>query len=195
MWTRFNNSFDITLCIPQISKYVSSQEQYKNNLNTARKDIESLCRWSWVDDLKLNINTRDNFELNELYLTAIWSSIESGDEWLVWRWNRINWVISPLQPMSMEWACWKNPVYHIGKLYYLGAQKISEKIFDTYKIRNEVFLVSQSGRDLVDPRKTLVYLDTISSVDFDIINALVEQELLKLPLLTEGIINSEYSLW
>ena len=69
----------------------------------------------------MSINTRDDAARQELYLTAIGSSIESGDEGVVGRGNRANGLISMLRPMSVEGVSGKNPVYHVGKLYNLAA--------------------------------------------------------------------------
>ena len=77
------------------------------------------------NNVSVSLNTRDNFDTNELYLTVIGSSIESGDEGLVGRGNRINGLISSGRPMSMEGACGKNPVYHVGKLYNLCTLNIA----------------------------------------------------------------------
>lgn len=150
---RYRNDFKITMCIPQIASFVSDISDYKNNLTIIRENILQIVdkKNILLDKFELAINTRDNYELCELYLTATGSSIESGDEGLVGRGNRINGLITPLRPMSMEGAAGKNPVYHIGKVYYAFAQEISEKIYKKFNISNEVFLGSQSGRDLFDP--------------------------------------------
>lgn len=46
--------------------------------------------------------------------------------------------------MSMEGAAGKNPVYHIGKIYYVAAQKLAEVISRTTGSYTEAYLVSQS---------------------------------------------------
>ena len=60
------------------------------------------------------LNVRDLPERDELYLTYTGSSIESGDEGVVGRGNRVNGMITPLRPMSVEGASGKNPVYHVA---------------------------------------------------------------------------------
>ena len=125
-----------------------------------------------------------------MYLTAIWSSIESWDEWLVWRGNRINGVISPMKPMSMEWAAGKNPVYHIWKIYYIAAQKLAEKIYQLTWAYSEVFLVSQSWRHLLDPWKILVYSD-FSRENKDAVYELIENEIKSIPEITDNFLKWE----
>ncbi|MBU1110525.1 methionine adenosyltransferase [Patescibacteria group bacterium] len=188
------NSFHVTMCIPQIANHVRSADKYKANIESARNTIYEVARSLKIKSLELNINTRDNFETTELYLTATGSSIESGDEGLVGRGNRINGVISPFKPMSMEGACGKNPVYHIGKIYYIAAQQISEKIYKNFGIPNEVYLVSQSGRELIDPWKTCVVVDQ-GFIEIDKLRKFIEAEHKKIPSITQGVLDQKYRLY
>lgn len=142
----------LTICIPQIARYVKDLNEYKSHLSVTREFVSVLIKEECGSkDYELHINTRDNYELAELYLTAIGSSVESGDEGLAGRGNRVNKLISPTKPMSMEGSCGKNPVYHIGKVYYAAAFEIANRIYEQLGIENEVYLISQSGRDLLDP--------------------------------------------
>lgn len=191
---RHKDNFDITLCIPQIAQFVKNSGEYKKNIEFCRKTIETIARKAGVKTLDLYINTRDNFETTELYLTAIGSSIESGDEGLVGRGNRINGVISPMRLMSMEGACGKNPVYHIGKVYYVAANEISKKIYKKFGVANEVALVSQSGRDLLDPWITFVALPH-NFKDTAYITSLIEKELREIPKITNLLIDQKIQLY
>ena len=194
MWTRFRNEIDLTLCVPQICTYVKNIDEYKSNIELIKTTINDIFQQNNnklnIDKFTFHINTRDDYATCELYLTATWSSIESWDEWLVGRGNRINWVISPMKPMSMEWAAGKNPVYHIGKIYYIAAQKIAEKVSDLTWSYVEVFLVSQSWRSLIDPWKTLIFVDEKYVWDPSIID-LVDKELHNIPLITQDFLNGK----
>lgn len=194
MGFRHRQQFGITMCIPQIANYVTSADAYKNNQLNAVKEIHKIAKNLGIDKLELNINTRDNFDTVELYLTAIGSSIESGDEGLVGRGNRINGVISPTKPMSMEGACGKNPVYHIGKVYYVAANEISKKIYKKYKIPNEVALVSQSGRDLLDPWAIFVTLP-IKFTNSDSVKKFIENEIKLIPEITKLLLKQSIQLY
>lgn len=194
MGFRNNDNFELTICIPQIAQYVKNQREYKNNIVVCRKTIEYIAKKDGVKKLNLSINTRDNFETSELYLTAIGSSIESGDEGLVGRGNRINGVISPMRLMSMEGACGKNPVYHIGKVYYVAANEISKKIYKKFGIPNEVALVSQSGRDLLDPWVTFVAVPS-NFTNATAVYSFVEKELKAIPKITNLLIKQRLQLY
>ena len=188
------NNYYITMCIPQIANFVKNLNEYKANLKIARKKVEEIIKKYSINNFELNINTRDDYSVRELYLTATGSSIESGDEGLVGRGNRINGVISPNKPMSMEGSCGKNPIYHIGKIYYLAANEIAKKIYKKFGIKNEVFIVSQSGRYLLDPWIIMVNIQN----DFhkkDVIEKLVLEEIKKIQSLTSKIINNKFKLF
>jgi S-adenosylmethionine synthetase len=182
----------MTICIPQIADKVKSIDDYKNNLETVRKDIIKIAN-KYKDKIKqfdLSINTRDNFETNELYLTATGSSIESGDEGLSGRGNRVNQVISPNKPMSIEGSYGKNPVYHVGKVYYLFAFELAQEIYKKFGIKNEIYLASQSGRDLLDPWIIVVVVPS-SFYNLKQLNNFVSKELKKIPKITTKIINNK----
>ncbi len=190
---RYKNDVNITICIPQIANFVKNLKKYKDNLNKAKEIIYKIQKRYNFDDFKLNVNTRDRYKICELYLTAIGSSIESGDEGLAGRGNRVNGVISPLRPLSMEGACGKNPVYYIGKIYYLAANSIANKIYKRYKIPNEIYLASQSGRDLLNPWITLVVVPGHFDRNEEL-NRLIKQELKNISLLTRQIIKNKFNM-
>lgn len=188
------DNYYITMCIPQIANFVKNLSEYKVNLKMARKKVEEIIKKYSVNNFELNINTRDDYGVRELYLTATGSSIESGDEGLVGRGNRINGIISPNKPMSMEGSCGKNPIYHIGKIYYLAANEIAKKIYKKFGIKNEVFIASQGGRYLLDPWIIMVNIQN-NFHNKDVIKKLVLEEIKKIQSLTPKIINGKFKLF
>ena len=65
------------------------------------------------------MNTADGETADSVYLTVTGTSAEGGDDGQVGRGNRVNGLITPYRPMSLEAAAGKNPVTHVGKLYNL----------------------------------------------------------------------------
>ncbi|MDI3543733.1 MAG: S-adenosylmethionine synthetase [Candidatus Woesearchaeota archaeon] len=196
MGTKIGDSIDMTLCIPQISMYVESEIKYKENLEIMHNYIYNFVKKRFSNfNIKININTRDDFETGELYLTAIGSSIESGDEGLVGRGNRINRLICQTKPYTMEGAAGKNPVYHTGKIYNLAAQELADKISHKVKTYVEVFLISQSGRLLIDPWKTVIGVERkLDEKEKDTLTKFVKEELKKIPEITKKIINRKLKI-
>lgn len=194
MGVRNKEKLFITICIPQIAGQVRNLDEYITNLSKARKFINEIIAQHNIHDCELQINTRDNYELVELYLTAIGSSIESGDEGLAGRGNRVNKLISPTRPMSMEGSCGKNPIYHIGKIYYVAAFSLANKIYEQFGVENEVYLISQSGRDLLDP--WIVAINVPPEFGFEIgLKQIIENEIKQIPKITKNIIERKINLY
>lgn len=176
MVCRKNWDLHITLCVPQIALYTPDLETYierKKTIYTLVHQITSTLAPSYK--AHISINTRDNHDINELYLTAIGSSIESGDEGVVGRGNRPNGLISIMRSMSIEGASGKNPMYHIGKLYNILAMEAAKRIFSETNRPTTVCLVSQSGGDFVDPWFVAIEQAGLNKVDEVRIHQIVEE--------------------
>lgn len=195
MGVRVKNKKSITICVPQIAKYVPSQSTYKENTEIIKSLIKEYLHDIYSDnDVELFINTRDNYEKQDIYLTAIGSSIESGDEGLVGRGNRINGLITPLRPMSIEGVCGKNPVYYVGKMYNIVAFNIANRLYDETNQANEVFLVGQNGRDLLSPWKSIVRIYGPQPNE-ELISSVVEKKLKEIPKITQKLLRKEIKLY
>ncbi|MBU2589519.1 MAG: methionine adenosyltransferase [Nanoarchaeota archaeon] len=196
MALKINKNINLTLCIPQISKFVQNKQQYKKNLKIMHQYIYNFIAKKFpYFKINLFLNTRDDFETGEIYLTAIGSSIESGDEGLVGRGNRINQLICQTKPYTMEGAAGKNPVYHIGKIYNLAAQEIANKISKKIKTYSEVFLISQSGRLLIDPWKTIVGIEKeLNKKEIDNLKKFIKKELNNIPQITNKLIKKQFKI-
>lgn len=157
MVVRQGSEVHITACVPQIAVHTPGLAAYTGRRAQARDLIRDLAQSIAPHCLiEVSVNTRDDDERRELYLTATGSSLESGDEGVVGRGNRANGVISMLRPWSAEGVSGKNPVYHVGKLYNLAAQRAAEQLHAETGQTVAVALVSQSGRDLDDPWQVIV---------------------------------------
>ncbi len=195
MAVRNNSKVDITLCLPQIAKYVISEAMYKTNLKQVEEFINNkLVQFLHGYTFTFRYNTRDDYVKGDFYLTVTGSSLESGDEGVVGRGNRINGLITPFRPMNLEGACGKNPLYHTGKLYNIVSQNIAKKISDNTGIYCEVFMVGQSGQLLLDPWTVIVRtsdtaLTTKQAMDF------AKEEIAKIPQITSSLLRNELMLW
>lgn len=181
---RIDRTLELTIAIPQIADHVPDLETYDANLRQVEADIRAFAADRVPEyDVAVFTNNRDDYEAGELYLTAIGSAIESGDEGLVGRGNRVNGLITPTRPMSLEGQCGKNPVYHVGMLYNIGARRVARRLHEEFGTRATVHLISQTGRTLVDPWKTLVTVD--DDIDREAAKATIRSELADIPEITE----------
>ncbi|QIY94494.1 methionine adenosyltransferase [Streptomyces sp. S1D4-11] len=179
---------DVVLCVPQKSSYVDSRATYLDNKHTVLAECERLVALRLPDaPVRFRLNVRDVPEKDEFYLTYTGSSIESGDEGVVGRGNRVNGLITPLRPMNMEGANGKNPVYHVGKLYNLAATRLAQHLHTEFGGHAEVHLVSATGERLDRPWRILVRLSS-DDAQPEQVQALVTEALAAFPALTEEIV-------
>ena len=141
------------------------------------------------------MNTRDNYEKNDMYMTVIGSAIESGDEGAVGRGNRPMGLIPFSRHFSMEASCGKNPVYHTGKIFSAIGNEISREIYDKYHVENTVYMTSKMGDEMENPWNVSVELnEDVSTKIRDGINKIVNKYLKKHYDVTKKIINGKIKL-
>ena len=193
MGIRKDKNIEVTCCIPLISKYVNNLEDYKEKINDVKNDIRNIIKDNFPDNnIRIYLNTRDNYANNDLYMTLIGSAIESGDEGAVGRGNRSRGVIPFCRNLSMEAPCGKN---HTGKIFTAIGDVISKKIYDKYKIENVIYLTSKMGDDITNPWNISVELhnnvsdDIIKEIDLMIVNIINNHE-----KITKDIVNSNIKL-
>jgi S-adenosylmethionine synthetase len=185
---------DIVLCVPQKSCHVASRCHYLANRHTVLAECRRLAA-ERVPDLpaRFRLNVRDIPECDELYLTYTGSSIESGDEGMVGRGNRVNGLITPLRPMNIEGANGKNPVYHVGKLYNIAARRIAQRLAEATGDYAEVHLVSATGEPLARPWRVVVRL-VADGMPIDRVHAVLLDVLDNFAALTSEIITTDLVL-
>lgn len=144
--------------------------------------------------VEVAVNTADDLENESVYLTETGLSAEMGDDGMVGRGNRTNGLINPYRPMTMEAACGKNPVTHVGKIYNVLAIQIAKKMHhELHTDYSEVRLLSQIGAPITEP--LAVDIETTRSDADQQIVSLVEEQLEQLPSLTDQIIRGEVQLF
>ncbi|MDH6132803.1 S-adenosylmethionine synthetase [Kitasatospora sp. MAA4] len=180
---------ETVLCVPQKSALVADRGHYLANKDEILAECGRFAQQHLRDtEVSFRLNARDVPEKDELYLTYTGSSIESGDEGVVGRGNRVNGLITPLRPMNMEGASGKNPVYHVGKLYNLAAVRLAERLHAETGGYAEVHLVSATGQRLDQPWKVLVRLSA-EDAPLDKVQAQVAQALAGFPELTDELVH------
>ena len=181
----------ISHLIPDLDHYLSVKEQVINEVH----DLASKL----VPDfnVKVYLNTADRPEKGIVYLTVTGTSAEHGDDGATGRGNRINGLITPTRPMSLEATAGKNPVSHVGKIYNVLAKRIADKIAGKVHGIKEVYveILSQIGRPITDPWiasiRVIGDFETLPSNIRGEIYSIVEEELDKAPALTEILLREE----
>lgn len=185
---------DVVLCVPQKCDHVPDRQAYIAHRDEVLDECYRLAA-SELPELKaaFRLNVRDIVEQDELYMTYTGSSIESGDEGVVGRGNRVNGLITPLRPMNLEGANGKNPVYHVGKVYNVAAQRIAQRLHDQLGCAAEVHLVSATGQPLSEPWQTVVRLGSADVAEADV-RTIVSAVLSNFPVLTREIVYGDLRL-
>lgn len=182
MAVRHKKAVDITICIPQIARYVRSLEEYQSNLEIASQEVMNiLLQYYSADNINLSVNTKDDYEKRNVYLTVTGASL-SGDIGVVGRGNRPNGLITANRPMSIEGTCGKNPRYYSGFIYAVASRKIADRVCSETQKPCVVEIVSQNGGDLLRPWKTFVIT---GFNDERLVEELVRREFQKVPEITK----------
>ncbi len=104
--------------------------------------------------VSVDVNTADDPVAGSIYLTVTGTSAEAGDDGEAGRGNRVNGLIAPFRPMTMESVAGKNPVTHVGKLYNIAASLIAQRLVDDVPalVEAQCLIVSQIGFPLDRPQ-------------------------------------------
>lgn len=127
-------------------------------------------------------------------------SAEMGDDGQVGRGNRVNGLITPGRPMSLEAAAGKNPAAHVGKLYNVLAHVTAHAICrEIPEVREAtVKIVSMIGRPVDQPQAVAVDVSLSSEASPalpDRIRALVSAQFDGMDELTRRIVHGEIPVY
>ncbi len=146
---RTGSRMEITVACALVGRHVANLADY-----FAKKEAIRRLAASAADGAAVAINAADGDTAQSIYLTVSGLSAESGDDGEVGRGNRVNGLITPYRPMSLEAAAGKNPVTHTGKLYNVLAGRIAAALVAEVQGVEEAhcFLLSRIGSPLDEPQ-------------------------------------------
>lgn len=156
MASRIGKDITLTVACAMVDRYLTDADAYKSAMVQLKNEVtDNALKIIGNEDInvKVDVNTGDDYSRNVYYLTVTGMSQEMGDDGSVGRGNRCNGIITPYRPMSMEATSGKNPITHVGKIYNvmskLVAEEISKEIGPEVEIR--VRLLSQIGKPISQP--------------------------------------------
>ncbi len=198
MGVRIKDRIRITVACAFVDRYVESLEDYLNKKEEVKKSVEELATSLTDKEVEVFFNTADNPEGGSVYITVTGTSAEQGDDGQVGRGNRVNGLITPYRPMSLEAAAGKNPVSHIGKIYNVVANIISERVVKEVEEVEEAYcyIVSQIGKPINEPQVCDVKVRTHRDIRgiSELITKIATEELDKMPETWKGFLNKEFSV-
>jgi S-adenosylmethionine synthetase len=144
MGLRRGKVLDLTVAMPFISRYVSSEKEYFARKDIVHKEMMSfLEKYTAFKLIEVHLNTLDEMGrgLGGIYLSLLGTSAEDADSGQVGRGNRVNGLISMNRPMGTEAAAGKNPVSHVGKIYNVLAHSIARMVYEEVEGVKEVYIL------------------------------------------------------
>lgn len=152
MGLRIEEHISVTIAGAFVSSLVPDLDHYLSLKEQVIDDVKKLVSREAELPFDVFLNTADDVKKKSVYLTVTGTSLEMGDEGEVGRGNRVNGLITPHRPMSLEAAAGKNPVTHVGKIYNLlsniAASRIAKELEDE---EVHVKLLSQIGQPIDRP--------------------------------------------
>ena len=202
MASRVGDGLSLTVACAMVDRYIDDPDHYQSAIADIKNMIADHAVKFTSLGVKIYVNTADNYKDGIYYLTVTGLSMENGDDGSVGRGNRVNGLITPFRPMSMEAAAGKNPVTHVGKLYNLLAKIIADEIAeagggDIYEAR--VRILSQIGRPIYDPQIASVQLNIARNAKFSKLKSeaerIVDYWLENIGQVTSKVVNGEITVF
>ena len=197
MGLRHGEEMTYTIASAMVDRYCSSVDEYVEVTEIMKEELEAVARRHTRRKVSVWVNTADDIENRSLFLTVNGTSAEMGDDGSVGRGNRVNGLITPNRPMSMEAASGKNPINHIGKIYNLLSTEIAQEACTKVDGITEMYvrLLSQIGHPIDHPLVASVQIITDDGADFGSISRDVEEivnnRLANISNITERVIKGE----
>ncbi len=169
MGIRRGTTVDLTVACAMIGRYLSHLDDYLAEKAAVAQMAHELAIEHGFPACDVTVNAADYPPANTTYLTVTGTSAEAGDDGQVGRGNRVNGLITPYRPMSLEAVAGKNPVTHVGKIYNVLAREIAEKLVATVPeiAAAQCLVVGQIGIPITEPAMLHVRLATRDGVPID----------------------------
>jgi S-adenosylmethionine synthetase len=194
MAVRSADRIEITVACAMIGRFVANIEEYLEQKILLEKLVRDLAIKHGFPKCNVGVNTADNTSSGGIYLTVTGTSAEAGDDGQVGRGNRVNGLITPCRPMSLEAAAGKNPVSHVGKIYNVLARDIAETIVTAIPgvASAQCLMVSRIGAPVTQPAVVQIRIATQKGVPIsDLrqrIEALVADRIAHIPELASDFV-------
>ncbi|MEO2083204.1 MAG: methionine adenosyltransferase, partial [Desulfurobacteriaceae bacterium] len=167
MGVRVGEKIKITIACAFVDRFVKDVNDYVEKRENVRKIAYDVAKRFTDREVEIDINTGDDTENANVYITVTGTSAEAGDDGEVGRGNRVNGLITPYRPMSLEAAAGKNPITHVGKLYNITANEIAAAVVKEIPEIEEAYcyMVSQIGKPVNQPLAVDVKVRTSDNIE------------------------------
>jgi len=176
MAVRNGRRLDLTVACAMIGGFLAGIGNYLEQKAQLAAWVREIADRHGFPDCDVTINAADDASSGSVYLTVTGTSAESGDDGQVGRGNRVNGLITPCRPMSLEAAAGKNPVSHVGKIYNVLALQLAEAMVASFRhiVEARCLIVSRIGAPVSEPALISVQLATLDDLPLDQLRGPVE---------------------
>ena len=176
MGVRHRDAVCLTVACAMIGRHLVHVDDYLAEKAAVEKIARDLAMQHGFSPCDVSVNAADDPPRGSVYLTVTGTSAEAGDDGQVGRGNRVNGLITPCRPMSLEAAAGKNPVTHVGKIYNVAARDIAEMLVASVPeiVAAQCLMVSRIGAPVTDPAVVQVKLATRDGIPVDKVGRRVE---------------------
>lgn len=201
MAIRSGDRVEITVACAMIGRFLANIEAYLEQKDLLERLVRNLANEHGFPACNIGVNAADSISEGGIYLTVTGTSAEAGDDGQVGRGNRVNGLITPCRPMSLEAAAGKNPVSHVGKIYNVLARDIAEAMIAAIpEIESaQCLMVSRIGAPVTLPAAVQLKIATREGVPVTAlqarIDAVVGDRIARIPELVGGFVAGSISVF
>lgn len=200
MGVRRGDEIQLTVSCAFIDRHCRDVDDYAAQRAGAAELAREAARRLTGRDVQVQVNSGDDLASGSVFLTVTGTSAEAGDDGEAGRGNRVNGLITPARPMTMESVAGKNPVTHVGKLYNLVAGLIADAtVAGLDEVREaECQLVSRIGGPVAEPQIVHVGVRTRDGSPAaklePAIDAIIAEQLAGIPGLADELLGGSLAL-
>jgi S-adenosylmethionine synthetase len=145
MALRSGDMVHVTVACAMIGRYLPHMDDYLAEKAAIEKAVLEVAMGEGFSACEVSVNAADDTSTGSIYLTVTGTSAEAGDDGQVGRGNRVNGLITPCRRMSLEATAGKNPVTHVGKIYNVLANDLSQALVNIENVGGERIVVQFVG--------------------------------------------------
>jgi len=193
--TRQGDNFSLLVNMPLIAVHVPSWQRYHKRVTELEHLICEHART--IIDLPCQVEINPEKGAVRAYMNVTGTAADTGDIGVVGRANRLNGLITPFRPMSIEASAGKNPLDHTGKLYGVLAMRLAARISAAYGSDTSVVIATSKERRIDDPDTVCVTVTTPDSSEVEAagIQTAVNEAVREVPMLSSELIMTAGDLW
>lgn len=193
--SRIGDEIRLLVNVPFLAAAIPSMHFYNERKRAVTELLRDNLQRRFDLDPAIRINPAD-LEESGPYLVALGSVADTGDVGVTGRGNRINGLITPMRPMSIEASSGKNPVDHTGKLHAWAATELARVLAGKLDVGVEVFIHTAKGTPAREPDEVMINVARrLDAEEERFVKEAVSSTLERLPRQSRHLIEDDVHMW